>query len=508
MIRGQLDERPTIWQCKSFPDGIKDSQKRHIKESLDQALRHFTPRRWILCLSTDMGSRALRWFQRFAASRANATQIVLWQASDLVRELLYQHTIREAFFPNTVIGTREVREALAKTGELSATELATLTAENADLYLQRLQAFDARFTYALTFTRDRQPAKRIAPGALLTIVEEKHTLAVYGRDKEALQQSPPRASFTLRGMGIEKLLLNLRTGAPQTLYGDEISNFRSDFDFLISVSDRDDLVVHLKQTGPKYVSLRVIFGSGREAVSYEGVPFERVRPGQYQSTSKLPLQTVIKIKHDGRGTLSFEDHTEGHAVEAVQKFVNALNVGMSDGEVAFYDESTRRPFLTHTVRGSIPGLAHYKAFIDDAVHVAAVYQVPLRMPRAISFTDRRAISRLKQLIDGVTLDADEICLELTKTIELTPAAADALCGEGNLRITISTPGFPEDFVVFGTAIRTGPLNIEIVNPQVKEGDAFLRFARHAEVGATMMLVFEVTQRAIVRRAQPETASSA
>jgi len=169
VIRGQLDESPTIWQCKSFPNGIKDSQKRQIKESLDQALRHFTPRRWILCLSTDMDIRALRWFQRLAASRANATQIVLWPASDLVRELLYQHTIREAFFPNTVIGTREVREALAKTGELSETELATMTAENADLYLQRLQAYDARFTYALTFTRDRQPERRVAPGALLTM---------------------------------------------------------------------------------------------------------------------------------------------------------------------------------------------------------------------------------------------------------------------------------------------------------------------------------------------------
>lgn len=330
---------------------------------------------------------------------------------------------------------------------------------------------------------------------------------MYGRDTEALQQSPPRASLTLRGLGIEKLLLNLRTGAPQTLCGDEISNFKSDFDFLIPVSGRDDLVVHLKQTGPKYLSLRVTFGSGRDAISYEDVPFERVRPGKYQSASKLPLQIVIRVKHDGTVTLRFEDHTEGYEVEAVQKYVNALSLGMSAGAVAFYDESTRRPFLTHTVSGSIPGLAPYKAFIDDAVHVADTYQVPLRMPRAISSTDRWAISRLKQLIDGVTLDADKICLELTKTIDLTPAA-DALLGGGNLRIMISTPGFPEDFVVFGTAIRTGPLDIEIVDPQVKEPEAFIHFARHAEVGATTMLVFEVTQPAIVRKGQPETASSA
>ena len=509
VISGQLDEQPTIWQCKSFLNGIKDSQKRQIKDSLDQALRHFEPRRWILCLTTDMDIRALHWFQRLASSRANTTQIVLWPASALVRQLLYQHTIREAFFPNTVIGTREVREALAKTGELTAAELSTITAETADLYIQRLQAYDARFTYALTFVRDIRPEKCLAPGALLTIVEENHILTVYGRDTEALRQFPPRASFKLHGMGIEKLLLNVRTGAPQTLYGSEISDFSSDFDFLVRASERDHIIVHLESIGsPKNVSLRVMFGEDRNAVTFENVPFERVRPGKYQSAGVLPFQTTVTIKRDGTGTLTFKNHTRGCEVNFVQKFLKALDLATSTGKIAFYDETTRLPFLTYAMHGSIPELPVYKALIDDAVCVAAAYQVPLRLPSAISREDVEAISRLKQLLVGVTLNADEICLELTKTIDLTTAVADGLHGDSKLLITISTPGFPEDFVVFGTAIQTGPIDVEIVNPRVRERDAFIQFVRHAELGATTTLTFEITEPTIVRRAQPEPGDSA
>ncbi len=501
VISGQLDAHPTIWQCKSFTNGIKDSQRRQIKGSLDQALRNFNPRRWILCLSTDMDGPALRWFQRLAASRASSTQIVLWQASDLVRELLYQHTIREAFLPNTVIGTKELREALAKTGELTPNELANISAENADLYLQRLQAYDARFAYALTYTRDHKPEERAPAGALLTVVTDNHVLAVYGRDKEALRHAPPRASFTLHGTGIEKLLLNIRTGAPQTLQSGEISNFTSDFDFIIPVSEHDDLVVHLKPTSsPKHRFLRVIFGAGGDAVTYEDVPFKRIRPGKYQSAGVLPIQIVITIKNDGTGTLSFHDHTEGHRPEEVQKFLGGLAVALSTGEIAFYDESSRRPFLTHTLSGDIPGLLSYRALIDDAVQIATSYRVPLRMPAAVSVADKLAISRLKQLLTGVTIDADEVCFELTKTIELTPACADAFSG-GNLQIMVNTPGLPEGFQVFGTTVPTGPIDIEITVARVQDSDAFIEFILNAPLGATTNLTVDARAPVIARRAE-------
>src|ERR1017187_8828055 len=89
VIAGRLDEQPTIWQCKSFQNGVKDSQKRKIRESFNQALQYYTPKRWVLCLSVDMDPAALRWFQHFQRSHAGDTQVEFWQASDIVQQLLF-----------------------------------------------------------------------------------------------------------------------------------------------------------------------------------------------------------------------------------------------------------------------------------------------------------------------------------------------------------------------------------------------------------------------------------
>jgi hypothetical protein len=43
IFAGDLSGRPAIWQCKSFPNGVGKSQRAKIKESLQTALKHFTP---------------------------------------------------------------------------------------------------------------------------------------------------------------------------------------------------------------------------------------------------------------------------------------------------------------------------------------------------------------------------------------------------------------------------------------------------------------------------------
>ena len=130
VISGQLDEQPTIWQCKSFPGGVKQSQRQQIKKSLNRALRYCTPKRWILCLSVDMDATAHRWFQRLAKSHTNATEINLWQAADIVHHLLYYSTVRELYFPHTILDMTKLREIAAKTDGLTMSELSMLSREN------------------------------------------------------------------------------------------------------------------------------------------------------------------------------------------------------------------------------------------------------------------------------------------------------------------------------------------------------------------------------------------
>src|SRR5687767_8093512 len=68
VISGSLDSHPTVWQCKCFANGIRDSQKAKIKNSLNLAIQRVSPRRWILCLNVDMDSKTRAWFQRMAKS--------------------------------------------------------------------------------------------------------------------------------------------------------------------------------------------------------------------------------------------------------------------------------------------------------------------------------------------------------------------------------------------------------------------------------------------------------
>jgi len=228
VISGQLDEDPTIWQCKSFPNGVKSSQKQQIRDSLNKALANFTPKRWVLTLSIDMDAAALRWFQNLGRSHAASTRVDLWQASDIVNQLLYEHTIRESFFPNAILNIAELREIVMATAELTTEELATLNTENVDSYISRLQEHDSRFTYAITLTRDRKPIATPTADEFLTITTGHSILHVYPRDHEALRERPPQGRFTLTGTGIEKFKEYVRTGRPQTFTPEEVAGFTSD----------------------------------------------------------------------------------------------------------------------------------------------------------------------------------------------------------------------------------------------------------------------------------------
>src|ERR1035438_2786433 len=94
LFSGDLNGRPVIWQCKSFRDCVRDSQKEQIRESLRQALKHFTPALWVLCIPIDMDTKAHRWWQRLQASYAHQLRLDLLDASETIDELLYRRLLR------------------------------------------------------------------------------------------------------------------------------------------------------------------------------------------------------------------------------------------------------------------------------------------------------------------------------------------------------------------------------------------------------------------------------
>jgi hypothetical protein len=86
LFAGDLGGQPTIWQCKAFPNGVGESQKSQIRESLKEVLKHFRPNRWVLCLSVDMNEKAASWFQKFQKSKVQPVEIGLFSASNIVHD--------------------------------------------------------------------------------------------------------------------------------------------------------------------------------------------------------------------------------------------------------------------------------------------------------------------------------------------------------------------------------------------------------------------------------------
>ena len=137
IFMGDLDSNPVVWQCKSFPDGVRDSQKQQIRDSLRVAVEKIRPSLWVLCISTDLDTKAYRWFQRLDKSFAGRAHLGLFQATDMVHELAHRESIRELFFPGAILNVREIRSVLSKTAELSTDELDNLNEQKKCCRLQR-----------------------------------------------------------------------------------------------------------------------------------------------------------------------------------------------------------------------------------------------------------------------------------------------------------------------------------------------------------------------------------
>jgi hypothetical protein len=239
LFEGELLGRPTIWQCKSFPNGVGKSQKQQIRESLKTALSHFSPSNWILCISVDMDTKAHRWFERWKKSHKSRVTIGQFPASDILHELIYRRTIRNHYFPNAVLDPIELKRLITKTGELSSEELKRLTENNLEDFIERLKERDARCNYQITFDGDLGPPATSyipRPGLMMSMSNGQTTIHVFSRDFEALRSNPPTFQFEITEAGANKYNELMRTGARQEFASHEFGAFTSDWPVLAPMS--------------------------------------------------------------------------------------------------------------------------------------------------------------------------------------------------------------------------------------------------------------------------------
>ena len=500
IFAGQLDGRPNVWQCKAFAHGVGESQKHQIRDSLNQALHHCRPQRWVLCLSSDLDPKALRWFQRYAASKSNDTEVTLWQASEIVHQLLWAHTIREQFFPGIVINTTMLREHLNRTTGLSTDDLAALTEENAQTYLARRQAHDQRLAYSITHHRDTPPIE--APGTIASITSGSTTINIYARDLAALRRDPPTLQLHLTEDGVNKLREFQRTGQAQAFVGPtDLVDFTTHFDFLLPpVPERNFVQVHVECTPTLKVPLRLTFGKDNPVV-YEYLEFVCTRVGTEElvlENTTRPFRITILFGPNRKGMVTFTLQAEGHDVMAVRRFITAMSTAARDGIIECYD--LERGARLGKLGGGLQlpkWIEEYQAFIEDVATICDVYGVTLTMPSAPTEQDVNNIRLLAQYALGKQVALDDFTLELRKVIQLPEALCDAMLQPSDFRLT--TPANPESVTIFGTTVPTGMITIDIPKATIQDAEGMRQFLRDAAVGTTKKITLTTREIVIARR---------
>jgi hypothetical protein len=254
VFEGSLDGRPTIWQCKQFPNGLKSKQRGKVKASLKTALKNYDPQNWILVIPTDLDDKQHAWFDKLVSAYSAKTTVGLFQGSDIVRELICRRALRDAFFPGAVLDTITLRRATEGLAGLDRLDLEGQTDDKLSEIIARLEEADARFNYRLVYAPNAGPEalgdQPVGPLHVASLVRDDKRIDVLARDLDALRIDPPSFKLRVKASGVEKMQHSFRTGDQVTLEPSEVVSFSSTFDFLLPALKTQGTRVTLSPSGP------------------------------------------------------------------------------------------------------------------------------------------------------------------------------------------------------------------------------------------------------------------
>jgi len=491
IFAGTLSGEPTVWQCKAFRSVIGNSQKQQIRDSLKIALRNFQPKKWILCLSTDMQTKDHRWFQRLQGSYASKVQIGLMTASDIVHELIHRRTLREIVFPGVAIDVQEIQRIVSKTGELTCEELGAVTEANLKDYIERLKERDARFSYEIVFGGDLgPPSAKPDPRVLLRVMKGARTLNVYARDVEALRADPVSISFTTRGSGTDKMVELIRTGISQELTAGEFGDIRSSL-FLLEPLKTESGNYKL-EISPADIALqrriraRVTFRLLDDVVEYGFIEFAPSRAGTEEVELKsvgqpFTLRFVVSLRSKP-SSFSFTHDFVGAEVRAAAKVLRALGILRGGGELSIYDLEREKSLFNAKLTLPAESLEQrgFRELIEILMSIEERFDVQLRFPAQMTEDDQHSIELLKRFVEGGTEEVTSMEATFEKSAENESTFPDLIRQHGAFRI--QHDHLEPKPVIFGTPIYTGPCAMTFERFEVEELEATIDAFRKAKIG--------------------------
>lgn len=489
LFAGLLDGKPAIWQCKCFSDGIRARQKEKIIASLKTALKSFELSVWTLCIPIKLNITVHSWFQKLVKDYSGKVAIEVFDASMIVRELIFRNSIRSAFFPDAVLDVLEIKAALLGIAGYSDDQLNKLASETVEQYVERLRAKDPRFDYQVSYltgtagleaaelSSDKLPKQTIA-----TVVQGNRRLDVVVRDSEAILKDPPRINMTLSASGVEKLQRALRSGSTEDLGKSDLLGFKSSLDFLIP-PDQFASIAELRVT-PKFptapVSLRISFVREKDRVVYDLIDFTvtmRRDVFEFTSTSShVPFRMKITLEPNSRsGKLGMAPEFNGREVRELDKLFDALKLLRADGgaEVELFD--LRQQISLGSVHLEL-GPAdeeqlEFERLIGELAEVATAFQQRFVVSDVIGQEDLQALAFLIDVCrEGEVLGGleDGLTATLVRRDEPAKNVLDLLAGE--FVVGLENDNYPP-VKLLGVDVPVGPCRLIIERTRVSDLEA-------------------------------------
>jgi hypothetical protein len=494
IYEGVLDGRPTIWQCKQFPNGLGTRQRAKVKESLKTALKNYRPRNWVLVLPIDLDDKQHLWFDKLKRAHAGKVALGLFQGSDIVRELIYRRTLRDAFFPGAVLDTVTVRRATAGMQDLDQVKLEQQTDTNIAELIARLEEADARFHFRLSYAPNAGPESLTESGVgrpIASVLREGRRLDVLPRDLEALKLDPPSFRLGVRESGHEKIQRSMRTGERVTLEPAEVVSFSSTFDFLLPARSLKGMQVTLSTAGPlaqRRPKLKVRFQSANDSVEFSYVEFRFIRAGseemEVESISPplgFTLNFVIPLVAGKEAEFGFTRKFGGAELKVVEKAVRVLVALQEGATITLHDLEGDLPLGSMQAKTDLSdNWRSYRDLIADAMLVANRFGLNLRVPERVTTTDLAAVHFYKSLIAQEPLPIDGFNATLVK--RSSPEIEATIRNARLLEAFATLPNLPGKLPLFGTTIQTGSVTLIASKATIRDKAKFWRRFASAKEG--------------------------
>lgn len=503
LFEGSLATQPTIWQCKHFPNGLKNAQRPQATKSLKEAVKHFTPKNWILVISVDLDAKGFEWFQKLQKTYGEKTKIGLFQGSDIVRELIHRRNIRDTFFPSSVLDTIVVRRSLEGLDGMDTKSLDALGERGLDEQIARLEEADARFNYGISYGPNVglnvANAKPISPLHIASVSMGTKRTDIFVRDSDAVSLDPPKINFTVNPAGMEKLLEFQRTGRPQQLKTGEVTVPKSTFDFVLPAASATDWQLHIlpaaEQTS-RVLSWRVKVTKGDEQVEYGLVEFRIVTVGTDQaelvSTSDLPfmfgLTMVLTSGSDSNFTLT--EQFGNHGLLAVAKAIKFKKLLKEGGRVELHSLDQDLPLGTMgSENAGAPALDDADRAVLDMAEVAIAFGWDVPWPRKITRGDLMQLALLLSIVRGSPLPLDSV----ENTIRKNPTTVALMqeLGFSQVAIYACVRALIKPLVFCGATVETGPILLRSAEAQVENPDDVLAKLERAGEDEDVPIKFRV-----------------